>query len=86
MTERRISYHDLEDGIATLKVFEDSNFQGYLHWNVEELPDEAEPGDQYRPEFEDGELVALQYDKELTDQKWEDFEESREWLEEMRDK
>lgn len=85
MTERRLSYHDLEDSIATLKLFEDGDFQEYFHWNVEELPDGAEPGDQYRPEFEDGELVALQYDEELTEQKMEDFEESLEWLEEMRD-
>jgi hypothetical protein len=85
MTERRLSYHDLENGIATFRLFENGDFQEYFHWDVDELPDGAEPGDQYRPEFEDGELVTMHYDEGLTERKWDDFEESLEWLEEMRD-
>lgn len=83
MTERRLSYHELEDGIATLILFEDDEIQEDFYWDVEELPDGAIPGYQYRPEFEDGELVAMHYDEELTEKKRDDFKEAVEWYNEM---
>lgn len=83
MTERRLSYQDLEDGIATLILFEGRERLEEFYWDVEDMPDGAVPGDQYQPEFEDGELVALHYDKELTEKKQEDVEDAIEWYNEM---
>lgn len=83
MVERRLSYHELEDGIATLVLFEDDEIQEEFLWKVEDLPDGAIPGYQYRPEFEDGELVAMHYDEELTEKKREDFKDAVEWYNKM---
>jgi hypothetical protein len=83
MTERRLSYHELEDGVVTLTLFEDGDMKEDFYWYVEDMPDGAEPGDQYRPEFEDGELVAIHYDEELTSQKRKEFQESIEWHDQM---
>lgn len=83
MTERRLSYHDHEDGVATLRLVEDGDFQEYLYLDVEELPDGAVPGDQYRPEFEDGELIGMQYDEELTAQKRKEFQDALKRHDEM---
>lgn len=47
------------------------------------MPDGAEPGDQYRPEFEDGELVALQYDEKLTEQTFKNHQDALDWYNEM---
>lgn len=33
MVERRLSYHELEDGIATLVLFEDPEIQEEFLWN-----------------------------------------------------
>ena len=76
MAERRLSYHDREDGIATLRLVEDGDVQEHFRWSVDDMPDEAIPGDQYRPEFEDGELVAIHYDEELTAQKRKEFQDA----------
>lgn len=70
MTDYRVSYHDYEEGIATLKLFKNGEFQEHLRYSVEELPDGATATDQYRPEFnDDGEIIALHYDEELTEKK-----------------
>jgi hypothetical protein len=74
MKERRLSYQDREDGIATLTLFDDEKIIEDFYWDVEEMPDGAVPGDQYQPEFEDGELVALHYDEELTKKKRKEIE------------
>jgi hypothetical protein len=83
MTERRLSYQDREDGIATLVLFKGRERLEDFYWDVEDLPDEAVPGDQYRPEFEDGELVAMHYDEELTEKKREDVKDAIKWHNEM---
>ncbi|MFC6960734.1 hypothetical protein [Halocatena marina] len=83
MAERRLSYQELEDGVATLILFEGRDIVDDFYWDVEDMPDEAEPGDQYQPEFEDGELAALHYDEELTAQKRKDFKDAVERHKEM---
>jgi hypothetical protein len=86
MPEYRVSYHDFEDGIATLKLFKDEEFQEHLRYSVEELPDGATATDQYRPEFDDdGEIIALHYDEELTKQKRKEFDEGIEKYKDMLD-
>lgn len=83
MIERRLSYQDLEDGVATLILFENEEIVDDFYWSVEDMPDGAEPGDQYHPEFEDGELVALQYDEELTEQTFEEHQDALDWYNEI---
>ncbi|UPM41647.1 hypothetical protein [Halocatena salina] len=76
MKERRLSYQDHEDGIATLILFENEKIIERFHKDVGELPDDAAIGDQYQPEIEDGELVAMQYDEELTKKKQKEVEDA----------
>lgn len=83
MKERRLSYQEIEDRVATLILFENEEILKHFRKPVEELPDGAEPGDQYRSEFEDGELVAMEYDEELTKKKQEEFKDAREKYNEM---
>lgn len=86
MTEYRVSYHDYEDGIATLKLFKNGEFQENLHYPVGELPEGAAATDQYRPEFDDdGEIIALHYDEELTKQKRGEFDEGVDKYKDMLD-
>lgn len=83
MTERRLLYQELEGDVTTLVLFEDRDIIEDFYWDVEDMPDGAEPGDQYQPEFEDGKLVALHYDEELTAQKRKDFKDAIERHKEM---
>lgn len=83
MTERRLSYQDREDGIATLVLFEGRERIEDFYWDVDDLPDGAVPGDQYQPVFEDGELVTLHYDEELTRKKREDVKDAIKWHNEV---
>lgn len=83
MKDRRLSYQEVEDGIATLVLFENEEIIEHFHKPVEELPDGAEPGDQYRSEFEGGELVTMRYDEELTKKKEEEFKEADRKFSEM---
>lgn len=83
MEERRLSYQELEDGVATLILFENEEILKHFSKPVDELPDGAEPGDQYQAEFEDGELVEMQYDEELTEKKREEFKDASEKYYEM---
>lgn len=76
MKDRRLSYQDSEDGIAILVLFDNEETIDSFHVSIEELPEEASLGDQYQPEVEDGELVAMQYDEELTKRKREEVEEA----------
>lgn len=76
MKERRLSYQDREDGIATLILFENEKIIERFHRAVEELPDGAAIGDQYRPDIEDSELIAMQYDEELTKKKRKEVEDA----------
>lgn len=85
MAEYRVSFGDVEDEIAQLKLYEDGEFQDYLRYHVEELPEGATKGDQFRPVFDDGEIVALHYDEELTEREREKGKEAVERYKEMLD-
>ncbi|WP_248908397.1 hypothetical protein [Halocatena marina] len=76
MEERRLSYQDRENGIATLILFENEEIIERFHRDAEELPDGATIGDQYQPEIRDGELVAMHYDEELTEKKRKEIEDT----------
>lgn len=67
MSGYRVSFGDIEDDVAQLKLYKDGEFQDYLRYHIEELPEGATKGDQFRPEFDDGEIVALHYDDKLTE-------------------
>lgn len=76
MKGRRLSYQGRDEDIATLILFENEEIVERFYRDVEELPEEATIGDQYRPEIEDGELVAMQYDEGLTKKKRKEVEEA----------
>lgn len=81
MTEYRVSFNRIEDDVATFALYKDEEFQEHLHYGVDELPEgvnQTQLDDQFRPEFEDGEIVALHYDRELTERKHEEFSEGDE--------
>jgi flagellar motility protein MotE (MotC chaperone) len=81
MPEYRASFNEIEEGVATFALYKDEEFQEHLRYAVEDLPDGVDStqlDDQFRPEFEDGEVVALHYDQELTEQKHEEFDEGDE--------
>jgi hypothetical protein len=74
MAEYRVSFDEIEDGVVTLPLYKDEEFQRLLRYDIDELPEGASPDDQFRPEFnDDGEVVALHYDEELTQRKHEEF-------------
>ena len=76
MPEYRVSFNRIEDGVATFALYEDGDFQENIHYSVENLPNGVEPtqlDDQFRPEFEDEEIVALHYDPDLTRRKNDEF-------------
>lgn len=74
MTEYRVSFDEVEEGVATLPLYKDREFQKLLHFKREELPEEAKPDDRFRPECnDDGEVIALHYDKELIKRMHEEF-------------
>lgn len=78
MTDYRAEFIQVEDEIATFKVYKDEKFQKYLKYHIEKVPTHvdgtpdkgARVDDQFRPEFDDdGNIVTLHYDEELTEQK-----------------
>ncbi|MFC6962059.1 hypothetical protein [Halocatena marina] len=81
MTEYRVSFNRIEDGVATFALYKDEEFQKHLQYDAEDLPegvDQTQLDDQFRPEFEDGEVVALHHDQELTERKHGEFSEGDE--------
>ena len=74
MSEPRVSFDEIEDGVATFVLYKDDSRE-LLLYPVDELPEGAEREHlfgQFRPEFDDnGEIVALHYDQELTEREHE---------------
>jgi hypothetical protein len=86
MPEYRVSFDEIEDGVATFALFKDGDFQELVRYPVDDIPDGATVNDQFRPEFDDnGEIVALQYDEELTKREHEEYKEAMERRKEMLD-
>lgn len=86
MTEPYVSFHEIEDGVATLVLYKPEGPSELFHYPVDELPpgaDRDQFGGKFRPEFDDdGEIAALHYDEELTQRKQ---EEAKAELEEYRE-
>lgn len=76
MPDYRVSFLKIEEGVAKLALYKDEDHQDVLYYDIEDLPDGAQPTDQFRPEFnDDKEVVTLHYDDELTERKSKDFKE-----------
>lgn len=77
MSEYRVSFNDIEDDMAHLTLHEDDEIREFLHYPINDLPmglERADLGNQFRPTFDDdGSIVELQYDEELTEQKREEY-------------
>lgn len=69
----RVAFAEIEDGFAKFRLYRDDELLDYLDYPIEELPNgvnQEQLGKQFRPEFDDDdEIVALHYDKELTERK-----------------
>ncbi len=70
MTERYVSFREIEDGVATFVLYKEEGPRELFYYSLDELPegvDREQLGCEFRPEFDDeGEIAALHYDEELT--------------------
>jgi hypothetical protein len=73
----RVAFIDVEEGLAKFTLYKDDEVKDDFIYPVDDLPDGVKMehlDDQFRPEFDDeGNIVELHYDEELTEQKREDF-------------
>jgi hypothetical protein len=86
MAKYEVSFNEIEDGVAKLKMYKNGETHEYLRYRLEDLPEGIEPSDvgkQFRPEFDDEEIVALRYDEELTERRHEEAQSAIEDYEEM---
>lgn len=89
MEEKYVSFHEIEDGVATLVLYKPEGPSELFHYQLDELPagvDRDQFGGKFRPEFDDdGEIAALHYDEDLTQQKQEEVQSELEEYREMID-
>jgi hypothetical protein len=89
MSEYRVSFDEIEDEVAKFTLYENEEPQEHLTYSIDNLPDGVELqqlNDQFCPEFDGaGNIVALHYDQEITDQKRRDFEEAAKKHDELLD-
>lgn len=75
MTEPHVAFAEIEDGVARFIRYRDEGPRKVLEYPIDELPEGIQRDDRgkhFRPEFDDsGEIVALHYDEELTEQEHE---------------
>lgn len=62
-------YTGIEDSAATFALFDDDGTVGRTAMAPEDLPDDTDNGDHFWIEIEDGDIMGLQYDPELTAQR-----------------
>lgn len=71
--DKYVVYHGIEDGAATFSLFDTNYENDRLVRQITLLPNEIPDGIEYQDHFwvqiEDGEIVELQFDSELTEQK-----------------
>jgi hypothetical protein len=86
--EYRVAFADIEDGFAKFVLYK-NNDRKYFNHPLDQLPEgvnQDDLGDQFRPEFDDnGEIVALHHDEELTEQMNKEYDKAHEQFKEMRE-
>lgn len=89
METPRVLFGEIEEGIATFVLYKDDPPTELFRYPVDELPpgvDRDQFGCTFRPEFnDDGEIVALHYDEELTEQAQEEADAAYERYKELLD-
>lgn len=89
MTEDHVSFSEIEDGVATFVLYKDEGPSELFRYPLDELPpgvNRDQFGCEFRPEYDDdGEIVALHYDEELTQREHEKAQSAIEELKEMTD-
>jgi hypothetical protein len=87
MAESYVSFNEIEDDVATFVLYTDDPPRELLYYPIDDLPPGVERdqlGCKFRPEFDDdGDIVALHYDEELTQRKHEQAKAELEEFEEM---
>lgn len=85
----RVAFVDIKDGYAKFTLYEDEEVLANFDYPIDELPEGVKKDhldEQFKPEFDDdGEIVALRHDQELTEQKYEEYEEAYKRFEERRE-
>ncbi|UPM45303.1 hypothetical protein [Halocatena salina] len=89
MTERHVSFREIEDGVATFVLYKEEGPSELFRYPLDDLPegvDRDQYGCEFRPELDDdGKIVALHYDKELTQREHEKAQSAIEELKGMTD-
>jgi hypothetical protein len=89
MPEYRVSFNDIEDNVAQLTLHRNDDIKEFLQYSLDDSPlglERDDLGNQFRPEFDDdGEIVALHYDEELTERKRQEYTAAAERHEERLD-
>lgn len=83
MTESRISFDGIKDGMAQLTLYINGDVREYLHTPLQNMPEETGLGDQFRPLLDDGDVVGFQYDETLSERKHEEGREAIEMYKNM---
>jgi hypothetical protein len=87
METPRVLFDEIEDEVATFVLYKDEGSRELFRYPIDDLPkgvDRDQFGCTFRPELDDnGDIVALHYDKELTEQSREEAEEAYEQYKEM---
>ncbi|MBZ6493674.1 hypothetical protein [Natrinema longum] len=68
MSDYRVSFRNIEEGVARMALYKDSERERFFIWDPDEFPDEIGDNAQFRPTFEDEKTVSLEYDQELTEE------------------
>lgn len=69
MTESRVSFDGIKDGMAQLTLYINGDVREYLHTSLDNMPEGTGLGDQFRPLLDNGTVVGFQYDQELSERK-----------------
>lgn len=83
MTELRVSFDGIKDGMAQLTLYINGDVREYFHTSLDNMPAETGLGDQFTPLLDDGTVVGLQYDRELSERKHEKGREAIETYNDM---
>ena len=57
-----------------MALYKDGERERFFTWDPEDLPDGLDNNAQFRPTFEDGEVVSIDYDESLTEKVKEDIQ------------
>lgn len=82
--DKYVVYHGMKEGMADFALYDKGGIIRGVTMDPEEVPTEIEYQDHFWVEIEDGDIVNLQFDSELTEKKKEEYQNAAEIHEQMR--